>query len=174
MLTRLREGTPDAVREGRAEPGTAAPDAVGAPLRIEALGHSFGELRAIERVDLEAEAGEVVGIVGPSGCGKTTLLELVAGLRPSDSGMISVGGQSRPRQRLERCAYMPQRDLLLPWLSALDNAATGPADRGGPAGGGTGAGRRALRAARPRRASSAPVPASSREACASASPSSAR
>jgi NitT/TauT family transport system ATP-binding protein len=122
MLTRLREGTPDAVREGRAEPGTAAPDAVGAPLRIEALRHSFGELRAIERVDLEVEAGEVVGIVGPSGCGKTTLLELVAGLRPSDSGVITVGGQSRPRQRLERCAYMPQRDLLLPWLSALDNA----------------------------------------------------
>ena len=122
MLTRLREGTPDAVREGRAEPGTATPDAVGAPLRIEALSHSFGELRAIERVDLEVEAGEVVGIVGPSGCGKTTLLELVAGLRPSDSGVITVGGQSRPRQRLERCAYMPQRDLLLPWLSALDNA----------------------------------------------------
>jgi NitT/TauT family transport system ATP-binding protein len=123
MLMRLREGTPDAVREGRAEPGAAAPDAVGAPLRIEALRHSFGELRAIERVDLEVEAGEVVGIVGPSGCGKTTLLELVAGLRPSDSGVITVGGQSQPSERLERCAYMPQRDLLLPWLSALDNAA---------------------------------------------------
>jgi ABC-type nitrate/sulfonate/bicarbonate transport system ATPase subunit len=123
MLTRLREGTPDAARDGRAEPPVAASDAAGARLRIEALRHSFGELRAIERIDLDVEAGEVVGIVGPSGCGKTTLLELVAGLRPSDSGVIAVGGQSQPSERLERCAYMPQRDLLLPWLSALDNAA---------------------------------------------------
>jgi NitT/TauT family transport system ATP-binding protein len=120
MLTRLREGTPDAAPEGRASPGTADP--AGAPVRIEALGHSFGELRAIERLDLEVEPGEVVGIVGPSGCGKTTLLELVAGLRSADSGRVSVGGATDPAERLERCAYMPQRDLLLPWLSALDNA----------------------------------------------------
>jgi NitT/TauT family transport system ATP-binding protein len=120
MLTRLREGTPDGAREGRAEIGTADP--VGAPVRIEGVGHSFGELRAIERIDLEGEPGEVVGIVGPSGCGKTTLLELVAGLRQSDSGTLSIGGQTGAAERLERCAYMPQRDLLLPWLSALDNA----------------------------------------------------
>jgi|SRR5215204_1278356 len=119
MLTRLREGTPDAALEGRADPGSA----IGAPVRIDGVGHSFGELRAIERIDLDAEPGEVVGIVGPSGCGKTTLLELVAGLRPVGSGTISVGGRREPSERLERCAYMPQRDLLLPWLSALDNAA---------------------------------------------------
>jgi ABC-type nitrate/sulfonate/bicarbonate transport system ATPase subunit len=121
MLTRLREGTPDAAREGR--PDTGTPDATGRPLRIDDLGHSFGDLRAIERVDLEVGAGDVVGIVGPSGCGKTTLLELVAGLRPAERGEISVGGRTEASERLERCAYMPQRDLLLPWLSAIDNAA---------------------------------------------------
>jgi ABC-type nitrate/sulfonate/bicarbonate transport system ATPase subunit len=121
MLTRLREGTPDAAREGRAD--TPSAEILGATLRIEDVGHSFGELRAIERVDLEAEPGEVVGIVGPSGCGKTTLLELVAGLRPADSGTISVGDRAAAPERLQRCAYMPQRDLLLPWLSAVDNAA---------------------------------------------------
>jgi ABC-type nitrate/sulfonate/bicarbonate transport system ATPase subunit len=120
MLTKLREGTPDAAREGRADPET--PDAIGVPVSIEGLGHSFGELRAIERIDFEVGGGEVVGIVGPSGCGKTTLLELVAGLRPADAGTISVGSQTDPRERLKRCAYMPQSDLLLPWLSALDNA----------------------------------------------------
>ncbi len=124
MLTRLREGTPDAAREARAEFADGATlDAVGAPVRVSGVGHSFGDLRALERIDLEAEAGEVVGIVGPSGCGKTTLLELVAGLRPPDAGAIAVGGRDEPAERLERCAYMPQRDLLLPWLSAVDNAA---------------------------------------------------
>jgi ABC-type nitrate/sulfonate/bicarbonate transport system ATPase subunit len=124
MLTRLREGTPDAADEGRTRRVSAeSPDSVGgAPVRVSGLTHSFGELRAIERIDLEVDTGEVVGIVGPSGCGKTTLLELVAGLRPPDAGTISVGGRSALGERLERCAYMPQRDLLLPWLSAVDNA----------------------------------------------------
>jgi ABC-type nitrate/sulfonate/bicarbonate transport system ATPase subunit len=124
MLTRLREGTPDAAREARAESADAAAlEAVGAPVGMSGLGHSFGELRVIERIDLEVAPGEVVGIVGPSGCGKTTLLELVAGLRSPERGTVAVGEASEPVQRLERCAYMPQRDLLLPWLSAVDNAA---------------------------------------------------
>jgi ABC-type nitrate/sulfonate/bicarbonate transport system ATPase subunit len=124
MLTRLREGTPDAADEGRVGSARAhPPEAIGgASLSIGKLGHSFGELRAIERIDLDVEPGEVVGIVGPSGCGKTTLLELVAGLRPARAGTISVAGHTEPGERLSRCAYMPQRDLLLPWLSAVDNA----------------------------------------------------
>jgi len=110
MLTKLREGTPDAADEGRL-------------VRVSGIAHSFGELRAIARIDLDVEPGEVVGVVGPSGCGKTTLLELLAGLRTPDAGSVSIGGRSDPAGRLEGCAYMPQRDLLLPWLSAVDNAA---------------------------------------------------
>ena len=117
MLTRLREGTPDAATDGRSA------EAAGVPVHVEALSRAFGELRAIERIDLEAEAGEVVGIVGPSGCGKTTMLELIAGLRDPDRGSVSIGTGRDPGERLERCSYMPQRDLLLPWLSAVDNAA---------------------------------------------------
>ena len=122
MLTRLREGTPDATGDGRSD--SAELERVpGAPVRVSSLAHSFGDLAAIETIDLEASPGEVLGIVGPSGCGKTTLLELVSGLRAVDRGSISVGGRTGPEERLERCAYMPQRDLLLPWLSAIDNAA---------------------------------------------------
>ena len=52
-------------------------------------------------------------MAGPSGCGKSTLLELVCGLAAPDAGT-----GARPP-----AALMPQRDGLLPWLSALDNAA---------------------------------------------------
>jgi ABC-type nitrate/sulfonate/bicarbonate transport system ATPase subunit len=68
---------------------------------------------ALERLSLDAAAGEVLAVVGPSGCGKSTLLELVCGLQTPDAGTVS----SPP------AVLMPQRDLLLPWLSALDNAA---------------------------------------------------
>jgi ABC-type nitrate/sulfonate/bicarbonate transport system ATPase subunit len=102
----------------------------GAPLAIERLGHSFGELEVIERLDVTLAPRGVLGVVGPSGCGKSTLLELIAGLREPDRGSISVGGATDARQRLAGCAYMPQRDLLLPWLSAIDNAALALRNRG--------------------------------------------
>jgi NitT/TauT family transport system ATP-binding protein len=102
----------------------------GVTVSVQGLGHSFGELRAIERLDLEVPARGVLGLVGPSGCGKSTLLELLAGLREPDEGEVVVGGRGDPAGRLARCALMPQRDLLLPWLSALDNAALAPRNRG--------------------------------------------
>src|SRR3954452_14767471 len=72
-------------------------------------------LTALEDVTLHAAPGEVVAVVGPSGCGKSTLLELVCGLEAPDAGAVTA----------DRAVLMPQRDLLLPWLSALDNAALG-------------------------------------------------
>jgi len=97
---------------------------------IRGLGHSYGELRTIERLDLELEPNGVIGLVGPSGCGKSTLLELVCGLLEPSSGTIAVGTAERADERLAQCAYMPQRDLLLPWYSALDNAALALRNRG--------------------------------------------
>jgi NitT/TauT family transport system ATP-binding protein len=71
-------------------------------------------VHALGPIDLTIRKGEFFAIVGPSGCGKSTLLELIAGLQEPTTGTIAVGGE---------CAYMPQRDLLLPWRSALSNAA---------------------------------------------------
>ena len=96
------------------------------------LAHSFGDLRVIERIAAEARTGEVLGVVGPSGCGKSTLLELVCGLREPASGSIEIEGERAPARRLDRCAYMPQRDLLLPWMRAIDNAALPLRNRGVP------------------------------------------
>jgi NitT/TauT family transport system ATP-binding protein len=99
-------------------------------LEIAGVTHSYGDLRTLDGLDLAGEADEVIGLVGPSGCGKSTLLELICGLQEPATGSISVAGAGSATSRLERCAFMPQRDLLLPWYSALDNAALAPRNQG--------------------------------------------
>jgi NitT/TauT family transport system ATP-binding protein len=111
-----------------APPASAASDA--AALSIRDLGHSYGEMTTIERLDLELPPHGVLGLVGPSGCGKSTLLELIAGLQEPSRGEVEVGGAVDAPERLAHCAFMPQRDLLLPWLSAIDNAALALRNRG--------------------------------------------
>jgi NitT/TauT family transport system ATP-binding protein len=116
--------------EAAMQGGTAGRDQLGhAAVELEGVEHSFGELDVIRRLDLRVRPGEVLGVVGPSGCGKSTLLELVSGLREPTRGRIAVNGQGGGA-RLRSCAYMPQRDLLLPWLSAIDNAALALRNRG--------------------------------------------
>jgi len=96
----------------------------GPRVEIRAVRRAFrsrrGEVVALDGLDLRAGAGEVLAVVGPSGCGKSTLLELVAGLQEPDAGEVEVVGHP---DRRAACAYMPQRDLLLPWRDALSNAA---------------------------------------------------
>jgi NitT/TauT family transport system ATP-binding protein len=109
---------------------TTAVETAAAGVSIAALEHFYGALQTIARLDLELEPHGVIGLVGPSGCGKSTLLELICGLREASGGSIAVDGASAAPERLARCAYMPQRDLLLPWYSALDNAALALRNRG--------------------------------------------
>jgi ABC-type nitrate/sulfonate/bicarbonate transport system ATPase subunit len=83
----------------------------------------FKRVTALDGVELELRPREVLAVVGPSGCGKSTLLELVAGLQEPDAGSVVAAGARDPAGRRAACAYMPQRDLLLPWRDALGNAA---------------------------------------------------
>ena len=93
------------------------------PLSLEGVTRRFGSVTALDGVGLQVRAHHVMAIVGPSGCGKSTLLELVAGLQEPDAGALSVAGARGAAARRAACAYMPQRDLLLPWRDALGNAA---------------------------------------------------
>jgi len=79
---------------------------------VEAVSRAYGRTQALERMSLHVAEHEVVAVVGPSGCGKSTLLELICGLQQPDRGTITTGP----------AVLMPQRDLLLPWYSAIDNA----------------------------------------------------
>jgi ABC-type nitrate/sulfonate/bicarbonate transport system ATPase subunit len=93
------------------------------PLSLENVTRRYGGVTALAGVELGLRRDEVLAVIGPSGCGKSTLLELVAGLQEPDDGVVSVLGATAAAERRAACAYMPQRDLLLPWRDALDNAA---------------------------------------------------
>jgi NitT/TauT family transport system ATP-binding protein len=109
---------------------------VGAPsdssIQVSGVRHVFGDVVALDGIDLSVREHSRLGIVGPSGCGKSTLLSLIAGLLEATGGSIAIGPASTAGERLARCALMPQRDLLMPWRSALDNACIALENRGVP------------------------------------------
>jgi ABC-type nitrate/sulfonate/bicarbonate transport system ATPase subunit len=90
---------------------------------IEATYISEGRvLPVLKGITLQAKEGEFVSIIGPSGSGKSTILKIAAGLLQPDSGRVMVDNADltgRPRL----VGYMPQKDLLFPWKTLLENAA---------------------------------------------------
>ena len=101
-----------------------------AGISFRSIRKTFGDVLALDDVTFEIERHARIGIVGPSGGGKSTLLQIVAGLLEPDDGVVDVEGATDPESRLARCALMPQRDLLLPWRTALDNAIIAMQNRG--------------------------------------------
>lgn len=105
-------------------------------LTVENISHGFrvpgpGRLsrrratRAVlEDVSFSVPPGTLTAILGPSGCGKSTLLRILAGLIVPDRGR-AVAGRHDLVGEPGGVAYHPQRDALLPWLRALDNATLG-------------------------------------------------
>jgi len=104
--------------------------AAGNKLTIEGLSKTYrgsgggGNVTALKDVGIEIGQGEFVSIVGPSGCGKSTLFNIIAGLVKPSSGKVLLDGD-QPDELLGRVGYMPQKDMLMPWRTVLDNTTLG-------------------------------------------------
>jgi ABC-type sugar transport system ATPase subunit len=96
-------------------------------LSIERLLKRYGEELVVDGLSCELEAHQTLSILGRSGCGKTTLLKIIAGLEPADSGSIRLNGRDvtveEPQTR--GIVYLYQEPLLFPHLNVWDNVAFG-------------------------------------------------
>ncbi|MFN8525537.1 MAG: ABC transporter ATP-binding protein [Chloroflexota bacterium] len=111
----------DEARRDSAEPA-------GGPPAIAAVGlhHRYatrsGTVVALDPLDVEVRAGELVAILGPSGCGKSTLLRALAGLLQPTSGRAELlGGPPSAQHARQGIGWLAQDDGLLPWLTVAAN-----------------------------------------------------
>ncbi len=96
-------------------------------IEVRGLVKRYGEVRAVDGVDLDVEEGEFFGILGPNGAGKTTTLELIEGLRHADAGTISLFGQSpwpRNPQLLPRIGVQLQASAFFERLTVREQLTT--------------------------------------------------
>jgi putative ABC transport system ATP-binding protein len=98
-------------------------------VKVEQLEKRFGEVRALDRVSFEVEAGEWIAIMGPSGSGKTTLINVLGGLDSPSAGRVEVDGleignlgeRELTRYRADKIGFVFQQFHLVPYLTALEN-----------------------------------------------------
>ena len=96
-----------------------------ADLSLAGIGKRFGEVAAVEGLDLSIASGEFIVLLGPSGAGKTTTLRLVAGLERPDAGQVHIAGRdvTALAPALRDVAFVFQQYSLYPHLSVYDNLA---------------------------------------------------
>jgi ABC-type multidrug transport system ATPase subunit len=93
-------------------------------IRIEKLRKTFGEVHAVEEVNLEVRSGSVFGFLGPNGAGKTTTIGMILSLIHPTAGTVNVLGETVTPSRnrvLRRVGSMAGAPALIPYLSAREN-----------------------------------------------------
>jgi NitT/TauT family transport system ATP-binding protein len=100
------------------------PHQAGVAIAVERVSHVYSQqgrsVRVLDGIGIAIPRGQFVALVGPSGCGKTTLLDILSGLVPLQSGRVTLAGKA-PQPGRRDTARMFARDALLPWLSAYRN-----------------------------------------------------
>ena len=96
-------------------------------LRLDAVTKQFGDVKAVDNVDLHIEEGEFVTLLGPSGCGKTTTLRLIAGFETPTSGAVRLRDQDITKLPPQKRGFgmVFQNYALFPHLNVFDNVAFG-------------------------------------------------
>ena len=93
-------------------------------IEVQAVTRRFGDIVAVDNVDLTIHAGEIFGLIGHNGAGKSTLLKMMLGLLPPTRGEIRITGESvrgaRFRQVRRRIAYLPENIVFYENLSGLE------------------------------------------------------
>jgi NitT/TauT family transport system ATP-binding protein len=111
--------------------GTAAPDAAdagashrwypkGTHITIRGLTKRFQDATIYDNFDLDIPKGKIVSVFGPNGCGKSTLINMIAGILPCDSGQILFEGKEARETRIGY-VFQNYREAVFPWLRAIDN-----------------------------------------------------
>lgn len=93
-------------------------------LEAKQLTKKFGALTALDRLDLKADAGEIVCLLGANGAGKTTTINLFLGFLEPSSGAAFVNGlnvREAPLETKKHLAYIPEQVALYPQLSGIEN-----------------------------------------------------
>ncbi len=105
-----------------------------AEIRIEGLRKRFGQVTAVDDVDLLIPDGRITVLVGPSGCGKTTTLRMIAGLEDASAGRILIGDRdvTRAEPKDRDLAMVFQNYALYPHMTAFENMAFALKARGTP------------------------------------------
>lgn len=89
-------------------------------LQITNLHKNYGSHPVLEGVSFQIPRGKIVGLLGPNGCGKTTIMKLIAGLIPQDSGEILIDGIAPGLQSKALISYLPERSYLNDWMRISD------------------------------------------------------
>ena len=91
-----------------------------AHVTIRGLSKRFGKALVYDNFDLDIPRGKLVSVFGPNGCGKSTLINMVAGLIPMDSGEVLFDG--KPLHAIKfGYVFQNYREALFPWLRSIDN-----------------------------------------------------
>lgn len=89
-------------------------------LEVKDVSKSYGKKSVLKNINLEIEAGKIVGLLGQNGCGKTTLIKMIAGLLTPTSGEILVDGKKIGIETKAIVSYLPDRPYFGGWMRARD------------------------------------------------------
>ncbi len=89
-------------------------------LVCEGLSKDYGQIRALDRIDLRMEEGKIIGLLGPNGSGKTTLIKLASRLLVPSEGRITICGEVPSEKSKAIVSYLPDRNFLPDWMNSND------------------------------------------------------